>query len=61
MFVENKGVVNCTYRYAKGKEEGRLFGGHLQWTSSRVRSLLCEGMASDIDMNNAHLSLAWNL
>eukprot|EP00965_Chrysotila_dentata_P145571 4808630-Pleurochrysis_carterae.AAC.2 len=42
MFIEGKGVINCTYRCAKGKEEGRLFGGHLQWTSSRIRSFLCE-------------------
>eukprot|EP00965_Chrysotila_dentata_P170175 5617323-Pleurochrysis_carterae.AAC.1 len=29
--------------------------------SSRVRAFLCEGRASDIDMNNAHMSLAWAL
>eukprot|EP00965_Chrysotila_dentata_P021065 697434-Pleurochrysis_carterae.AAC.1 len=57
MFVEGKRVVDCTYRHAmKNKEEGPLFGGHLQWTSSRISLFLFEGMASDINMNNAHLS-----
>eukprot|EP00965_Chrysotila_dentata_P192982 6175478-Pleurochrysis_carterae.AAC.2 len=57
-FVQGKGVSSVQMRFAKDREDGRMFGGHLQACTGQVRSLLCKGVASDIDMVNCHPTLA---
>ena len=43
------------YNYTKGRTNGRLFGDNtIQSCKRNIRGFLCEGLTTDIDMDNAH-------
>ena len=44
------------YNYIKGRTDGRLFGeaNSIQGLPKNVRGFICDGITTDIDMNNAH-------
>lgn len=51
--ILGKENITRAYRYAEGKDVGRLFSNGLQNLKKEVRGLLCKG-CTDIDMKNAH-------
>ena len=50
------------YNFAKGRTSGRLFGDFtIQTCVKNVRGFLCDGLTTDIDMDNAHPSILLKL
>ncbi len=46
------------YNYTKGRKNGRLFGDNtIQSCKRNVRGFLCEGITTDIDLDNCHPNL----
>ena len=56
-----KGGVRRTYRYARGKDFGRMFCSEgIQNVWRAFRGALCKGLMTDIDMKNCHpVILLW--
>ena len=59
--VGKAGGVQRTYRYAQGKDFGRMFCSEgIQNVWRAFRGALCEGLMTDIDMKNCHpVILVW--
>ena len=59
--VGKTGGVQRTYRYAQGKDFGRMFCSEgIQNVWRAFRGALCEGLMTDIDMKNCHpVILVW--
>jgi hypothetical protein len=53
--------VKCTYKYADGRDSGRLFvqGPGIQSLPRTIRGALLDGVCMDFDMCNAHPSLLY--
>ena len=50
------------YNYVKGRNTGRLIGNHtIQSVSKNIRGFICDGLTTDIDMDNAHPTILLTL